>query len=161
MTYEALISPHFERPEAALLLGSFEPFFHMPSPEGNSPHFLHRSVFDALQMKYLISPILIVDPAFRQIKIRGDTRGERIFRVVFRVDQVLATTQLSILPDSLHDCRWSPGVFLKQSRNCSSRRRALGSSRRRALGSSAQIPSVVIVDLHVVCVLLSDWIWRF
>ena len=45
MTYEALISPHFERPEAALLLGSFEPFFHMPSPEGNSQHFLDRRVF--------------------------------------------------------------------------------------------------------------------
>ena len=45
MTYEALISPHFERPEAALLLGAFEPFFHMPSPESNSQHFLDRRVF--------------------------------------------------------------------------------------------------------------------
>ncbi len=45
MADQALISSHFKRAESTLLLGSLEPFFHMPASEGHAEHFFKRRVF--------------------------------------------------------------------------------------------------------------------
>ena len=53
MTYQALISSHFERAEPAFLLGPFEPLFHVPARESRAKHFLDRRVFRSVRDEVL------------------------------------------------------------------------------------------------------------